>query len=89
MARKTTNNRFNPMQNLENSSINGEHGENEVVQHFLQPENPGSVLVPALFDGESYLPWSRAIRRALTVKNKVSYIEDGIEKLDKNSLIYS
>ncbi|XP_020554484.1 uncharacterized protein LOC110013112 [Sesamum indicum] len=38
-------------------------------------DHPGMVMVSALFTGNNYFAWSRAIKRALTAKMKLDFIE--------------
>ncbi|XP_019229873.1 PREDICTED: uncharacterized protein LOC109210855 [Nicotiana attenuata] len=42
---------------------------------YMHPsESAGSMLVPGLFDGSGYRSWRRGVLRALSVKNKVGFI---------------
>lgn len=44
--------------------------------YFLHPgENPGFVLVSPPFNDDNYYTWSRAIKRALSSKNKIKFID--------------
>lgn len=88
MARKGGN-RFIPIpvNEIPSRSNNGDQGNMHIPQ-FLQQENPGSVLVAPLFNGNNYLPWSKATRRSLIAKDKLSYISEGIEALEKDSPTY-
>ncbi|KAL0319936.1 UNVERIFIED_CONTAM: hypothetical protein Sradi_5255100 [Sesamum radiatum] len=38
-------------------------------------DHPGMVMVSALLTGNNYFAWSRAVRRALTVKMKLDFID--------------
>ncbi|KAL2230938.1 UNVERIFIED_CONTAM: hypothetical protein Sindi_1688200 [Sesamum indicum] len=38
-------------------------------------DHPGMVMVSALFTGNNYFAWSKAIKRALTAKMKLDFIE--------------
>ncbi|XP_039682887.1 uncharacterized protein [Medicago truncatula] len=43
--------------------------------YFLHPsENPGAVLVSPSLNDNNYHNWSRAMRRALSSKNKIKFI---------------
>ncbi|XP_057962256.1 uncharacterized protein LOC131153819 [Malania oleifera] len=47
--------------------------------YYLHPsDNPGALLVSEIFNGENYVAWSRSIIIALTVKNKVQFIDGSI-----------
>ncbi|KAL6324331.1 hypothetical protein AAG906_012577 [Vitis piasezkii] len=47
--------------------------------YYLHPsDNPGALLVSEIFNGENYVAWSRSIVIALTVKNKVQFIDGSI-----------
>lgn len=42
-------------------------------------ENPGLILVSSLLTWENYLPWSKAIKRTLTAKEKLRFtLEDNL-----------
>jgi hypothetical protein len=44
--------------------------------YYLHPSNnPGALLVFEIFTGENYIVWSRSMTIALTVKNKISFID--------------
>ncbi|XP_070049254.1 uncharacterized protein [Nicotiana tomentosiformis] len=48
---------------------------------YMHPlESVGSVLVPVSFDGTGYRSWRRGVLRALSVKNKVSFITGKCQK---------
>lgn len=74
MARKI--NQFVPLQNQNDEN---ENRDPVLTQIHSQTENPGAVIVPALFNGENYLPWSRSIWRAPIAKEKLSYIKEDTE----------
>ena len=47
--------------------------------YYLHPsDNPGTLLVSEIFNGENYVAWSRSIVIALTVKNKVQFTDGSI-----------
>ena len=47
--------------------------------HYLHPsDNPDALLVSEIFNGENYVAWSCSIVIALTVKNKVQFIDGSI-----------
>ncbi|XP_016579164.2 uncharacterized protein LOC107876844 [Capsicum annuum] len=47
---------------------------------YLHPaENAGSTLLPVVFYGTSYRSWRRGILRALSVKNKLDFINDNLQ----------
>jgi hypothetical protein len=47
--------------------------------YYLHPsDNPGALLVSEIFTGENYIAWSRSMTIALTVKNKISFIDGSL-----------
>ncbi|CAA3023559.1 Hypothetical predicted protein [Olea europaea subsp. europaea] len=51
--------------------------------YFLHhSDSPGLVLVSQQLTGENYASWSRAMTIALTVKNKLSFINGSMKKPD-------
>ncbi|KAF5458830.1 hypothetical protein F2P56_022831 [Juglans regia] len=47
--------------------------------YYLHPsDNPGALLVSEIFSGDNYVAWSRSITIALTVKNKVAFIDGSL-----------
>ncbi|XP_021843649.2 uncharacterized protein [Spinacia oleracea] len=48
---------------------------------FLAPsDNSNTPLVSVLFNGDNYLGWSKNVKRALSVKNKLGFIEGFMKK---------
>ncbi|XP_031486348.1 uncharacterized protein LOC116254842 [Nymphaea colorata] len=47
-------------------------------------DNPGNALVSQSFNGEIYGTWSRAMVMALSVKNKIKFIDGSIIEPNKN-----
>ncbi|KAH0650934.1 hypothetical protein KY284_030846 [Solanum tuberosum] len=53
---------------------------------YVHPsDSPGMMLVPAQFDGTGYRSWRRGVMRALSVKNKLGFIDGSCEKPNSNS----
>ncbi|XP_075080014.1 uncharacterized protein LOC142165337 [Nicotiana tabacum] len=53
---------------------------------YMHPsDNPGAALVPAPFDGFGYRSWRRSVMRALSVKNKLGFINGDCKRLDLDS----
>lgn len=49
---------------------------------YLHPnDNPGTVLVTELLSGSNYVNWSRSMKTALLVKNKLGFIDGSVKKL--------
>ncbi|XP_058753778.1 uncharacterized protein LOC131626963 [Vicia villosa] len=49
--------------------------------YYLHPgENPGATIVSPPLDDNNYHNWSKSMRRALTSKNKLSFINGRIKK---------
>jgi len=47
--------------------------------YYLHPfDNPGALLVSEIFTGENYIAWSRSMTIALTVKNKIAFIDGSL-----------
>lgn len=88
MVRKV-NNHFPFPQNEPESSNNGGSRSNEersqaeqnnTGQNDQSQENPGLILVTTTLTGNNFLPWSKAIKRALIAKLKLRFItEDGLK----------
>ncbi|XP_019253927.1 PREDICTED: uncharacterized protein LOC109232624 [Nicotiana attenuata] len=56
---------------------------------YMHPsESAGSMLVPGLFDGSGYTSWRRGVLRALSVKNKVGFINGKCRKPDPQDPSY-
>lgn len=52
---------------------------------YVHPsDSPGMMLVPAQFDGTSYRSWRRGVMRALSVKNKLGFIDGSCVKSNAN-----
>lgn len=57
---------------------------------YMHPsENAGSSITPVLFDGSGYRSWRRGVLRALSVKNKIVFINGKLQKPDPNSPIFA
>ncbi|XP_075091815.1 uncharacterized protein LOC142171976 [Nicotiana tabacum] len=53
---------------------------------YMHPsENAGSTLVPIPFDGVGYSSWRRGVLRALSVKNKIGFINEKCRKPNADS----
>ena len=53
--------------------------------HFLHHlDNPGLVLVSQPLTGDNYSSWSRVMLIALSVKNKLRFVDGSIIKPDAN-----
>ncbi|KAL2237747.1 UNVERIFIED_CONTAM: hypothetical protein Sindi_0966400 [Sesamum indicum] len=51
-------------------------GFDQEFMHLHSSDHPGMVMVSALLTGNNYFAWSRAVRRALTAKMKLDFIND-------------
>lgn len=57
--------------------------DNPLSPYFLHhSDNPGLILVTQQLTGDNYASWSPAMVIALTVKNKLGFINGSIEKPD-------
>lgn len=55
--------------------------QNHTSPYYLHPsDNPGTVLVSQLLTGDNYPTWRRAIRMALSAKNKMGFVNGTILK---------
>ncbi|XP_019420684.1 PREDICTED: uncharacterized protein LOC109330868 [Lupinus angustifolius] len=53
--------------------------QNPINAYYLHPgENPGAILVSPPLEGGNYHSWSRAMRRALSSKNKLKFVDGSI-----------
>ncbi|KAK6157858.1 hypothetical protein DH2020_012106 [Rehmannia glutinosa] len=50
------------------------------VYYLHHSDNPGLVLVSQLLTGDNYASWSRAMQIALSVKNKLGFIDGSLQK---------
>jgi hypothetical protein len=47
--------------------------------YYMHPsDNPGALLVSEIFTSENYIAWSRSMTIALTVKNKIAFIDGSL-----------
>ncbi|KAH0674692.1 hypothetical protein KY284_014877 [Solanum tuberosum] len=54
---------------------------------YMHPsDNPGATLVPVPFDGGGYRLWRRSVLRALSVKNKLGFVNGECKKPEVNSI---
>jgi hypothetical protein len=62
------------VQNLSNDSSNC---------YYLHPsDNPSALLVSEIFTGENYIAWSRSMSIALTMKNKIAFVDGSLAQLN-------
>ncbi|XP_019237978.1 PREDICTED: uncharacterized protein LOC109218111 [Nicotiana attenuata] len=56
---------------------------------YMHPsENAGTTLVPTPFDGSGYRSWRRGVLRALSVKNKVGFINGKCKKQYASDVLF-
>ena len=67
----------------EGSVISGSDANGVLYVH--PSDNPGMILVPVQFDGTGYRTWRRGAMRALSVKNKLGFIDGSCEKPSSNN----
>ena len=79
----------NPSISTASSSQNGKYAiDDPFSPDFLHhSNNPGLVLVSQQLTGENYSSWTRAMVIALSVKNKIGFIDGLIPRLDGTDLI--
>lgn len=69
------------------SSINRSTSNDSSNPFFLHhSDNPGLILVSQHLTGDNYPSWSRAMTIALSVKNKLGFINGSLLKPDGNDL---
>lgn len=62
---------------------------NPASPYYLHPrENPGAVLVAPLLNDNNYYNWSKAMRRALSSKKKLRFINGGLQPPPKTNPDY-
>ena len=71
-----------PVQNLAASISNN-------AFYMYPSESSGSAIVPLVFYGTGYRSWRRGILRALSVKNKASFINGKIARLSPDSAAFA
>ena len=52
------------------------------VYYLHHSDNPGTVLVSQLLNGDNYVSWNRSMLIALSVKNKLGFVDGSIAKPD-------
>ncbi|XP_022864769.1 uncharacterized protein LOC111384684 [Olea europaea var. sylvestris] len=68
-----------PVNPPESNQISANPSDDSSSPYYLHPsDNPGALLISKFFNGENYVVWSRSILIALTVKNKVQFIDGAI-----------
>lgn len=66
-----------------------DQSQNPSSPYYLHPgENPGFVLVHLPLNGDNFYNWSRAIKRALSSKNKLKFINGSILKLAAHDILF-
>ncbi|KAH0638091.1 hypothetical protein KY289_038006 [Solanum tuberosum] len=65
------------------SNPNGIGIENANSSLYMHPsDNPGAALVPIPFDGTGFRSWKRGVYRALSVKNKLGFVNGECKRPD-------
>ncbi|XP_019224191.1 PREDICTED: uncharacterized protein LOC109205890 [Nicotiana attenuata] len=68
-----------------NESLNQSGVDTSSPLYMHPSDNPGTALVPAPFDGFGYRSWRRGVMRALSVKNKLGFINGECKRPDLDS----
>ncbi|XP_010250376.1 PREDICTED: uncharacterized protein LOC104592635 [Nelumbo nucifera] len=68
------------IQNLADASMTTDDPRSPYYLHHF--DNPGMILVTNVLTGENYASWSRAMKMALSAKNKLGFVDGSIEKPD-------
>lgn len=64
-------------------NLNGIGTENANSFLYMHPsDNPGAALVPIPFDGTGFRSWKRGVYRALSVKNKLDFVNGECKRPD-------
>jgi len=60
--------------------------QNPANPYYLHPrENPGMILVIPALDGSNYHTWSYGMKHVLLSKNKIKFINGGIQEPSKTT----
>ena len=70
------------------ASSNGKSAIDDPLSPFFlhHSDSPGLILVSQSLTGDNYASWSRAMQIALSVKNKLGFIDGSIQKPEGNDL---
>lgn len=82
-----TRNNTNHFETLINNGDDTDHATRPNQQGF-QIDNLRTILVPTLFNGDNFLPWSTSIKRTLIANDKLKFIEGSIEVFKANIQAY-
>jgi len=53
--------------------------------YLCASDNPGNIIYPILYTGDNYANWSRLITNGLKSKNKLTFVDGSLTKLETNS----
>ncbi|KAM3265439.1 hypothetical protein P3L10_002433 [Capsicum annuum] len=75
--------------NANGANVSGVSSEDASSPMYMHPsDNPGASLVPIPFDGVRYRSWRRGVLRALSVKNKLGFINGEYKRPDPGTSRY-
>ncbi|KAM3322877.1 hypothetical protein P3S67_004028 [Capsicum chacoense] len=75
--------------NVNSTTSTGIAGDDISSPLYMHPsDNPGAMLVPIPFDGTGYRSWRRGVLRALSVKNKLGFINGECKRPYPGTLRY-
>ncbi|XP_022889067.1 uncharacterized protein LOC111404505 [Olea europaea var. sylvestris] len=74
------------MSSSDNSLFNP--ADDPTSHYYLHPsDNPGALIVSEIFNGDNYNSWSRSISMALSVKNKLGFIDGSLKSPSPSSIV--
>ena len=56
--------------------------------YLAASDNPSTVLVSKVFDGNGFASWKRSMTLALSAKNKMGFVDGSIERPDETSNLF-
>ncbi|KAF5471727.1 hypothetical protein F2P56_008500 [Juglans regia] len=78
----------NPLNSSESSRPTNPSDDSSSPYYLHPSDNPGSLLDSEIFVGDNYITWSRSITMALTIKNKVAFINGSITAPPTNQHVH-
>ncbi|KAL4192709.1 hypothetical protein AMTRI_Chr06g195650 [Amborella trichopoda] len=77
-----------------NTTNNGNSFSSSIIDftspfYFANNNNPGNILVSHILEGENYPQWSRSMTIALSVKNKLSFVDKIVDSISYETTVQS
>lgn len=64
--------------NRSNPDSNSSNNQTDDLYYIHHSDNPGTLMVTEILTGENYASWSRSMTIALSVKNKIEFVDGSI-----------